>query len=150
MHIVKCVYCQENIDKDKEKYQEVRYHRYAHLTCHEPRVDADGAMFNMIIQYCGEIFGKEANFPRIGKQIKEYATSGMTYNGIYLTLKYWYEVKKNDISKSKGGIGIVPYIYKEARDYWKTMEPKRIPKMEEEVLIIKPKKRQSLLERMGG
>lgn len=150
MHIVKCVYCQENIDKDKEKYQEVRYHRYAHLTCHEPRVDVNGAMFNTIIQYCGEIFGKEANFPRIGKQIKEYAISGMTYNGIYLTLKYWYEVKKNDISKSKGGIGIVPYIYNEARDYWRTMEPKRIPKMEEEVLIIKPKKRQSLLERMGG
>ena len=40
-----------------------------------------------------------------------------TYNGIYLTLKYWYEVKHNDITKANGGIGIVPYVYNTAYNY---------------------------------
>jgi hypothetical protein len=34
-----------------------------------------------------------------------------TYSGILNTLKYWYEIKKNDTSKSNGALGIVPYVY---------------------------------------
>ena len=33
-------------------------------------------------------------------------------------MQYWFEVKHNDISKSKGGIGIVPYIYNDAYNYY--------------------------------
>ena len=41
-----------------------------------------------------------------------------TNKGIYFTLKYFYEIKKGDWGKSHQGIGIVPYIYKEATEYW--------------------------------
>ena len=41
-----------------------------------------------------------------------------TYSGILSTLKYWFEVKHNDISKSHGGIGIVPYVYNDAKNYY--------------------------------
>jgi hypothetical protein len=34
------------------------------------------------------------------------------------SLKYFYEVKKNDVSKAKGGIGIIPYIYQDAWNYY--------------------------------
>ena len=72
MHIVKCVFCQEKFDRDKEKYQEIGYRRYAHLHCHEPKIDVDGTAYNMIIQYCSQIFGEKANFKRKGKQKKDF------------------------------------------------------------------------------
>lgn len=150
MHIVKCIYCQGEIDKDKIKYQKISPRHYAHLTCNAIKVNEDTAAFQTIILYCHNIFGDDGDYSRIGGQIKKYIKEGKTYNGIYLTLKYWFEVRKGNISKSNGAIGIVPYIYEEARKYWKQMEPKRVPKMEEEIVLLKPKKRQSLLERMGG
>lgn len=144
MPIVKCVYCGEKFDRDKIKSQKIG-RRYAHLTCNEPRVDVNGDSYNAIIQYCSTIFKDTTQYARIGKQIKDYKTQGMTYEGIYLSLKYWYEIKKNDITKSNGSIGIVPYVYKEAKEYWKTIEDVYIPKIEEEIIVIKHKPHKDLL-----
>lgn len=33
-------------------------------------------------------------------------------------LKYFYEIKGNDIKSARGGIGIIPYIYQESYDYY--------------------------------
>jgi hypothetical protein len=41
-----------------------------------------------------------------------------TYSGIKRTLEYFYEVKKNSIEKANGGIGIVPWVYEEAKRYY--------------------------------
>lgn len=41
-----------------------------------------------------------------------------TNKGIYFALKYYYEIQGNSWDKSQGGIGIVPYIYNESREYW--------------------------------
>lgn len=52
-----------------------------------------------------------------GKLIQDYVSQhGFSYNGILLTLRYYVEEKNGDISN---GIGIVPYIYEEAREYFK-------------------------------
>ncbi len=48
-----------------------------------------------------------------------------TNKGIYFTLKYFYELKQGDWSKGNGGIGIVPFIYKEATGYWTDLEIKK-------------------------
>ena len=37
---------------------------------------------------------------------------------MYFALKYFYEIKKGDVSKSENGIGIIPHIYEDSRDYW--------------------------------
>lgn len=34
------------------------------------------------------------------------------------TLKYFFEVKGNNLEKANGGIGIVPFVYEDARRYW--------------------------------
>ena len=141
---VKCIYCQEEFDRDKVKCQKVG-RRYAHLTCHEPRIDVTGLSFNALIQYCGQLLSDSANFRKITSQVKDYCVRGMSYNDIYLTLKYWYEIKKESTAKAMGGIGIVAYVAKEAKDYWKSVEPKRIPKIEEEEVVITYKKRKKLL-----
>lgn len=37
---------------------------------------------------------------------------------MHKSLKYFYEIKGNDIKKANGGIGIIPYVYKQAHDYY--------------------------------
>lgn len=41
-----------------------------------------------------------------------------SYSGIRKALTYFYEVKKNDIKRANGSIGIVPYIYRESYEYY--------------------------------
>ena len=47
---------------------------------------------------------------------------GRTPKGIYFTLRYFYDIKKNNPAKSNGSIGIVDYIYEEATNYWCSRE----------------------------
>ena len=72
-----------------------------------------------------------------------------TYSGILKSLVYFYEVKQNPVEKSNDGIGIVPWVYKQAFNYYyaiwlaqqkntnKTVE-NYIPK-ETEIIIPRPK-----------
>lgn len=45
-------------------------------------------------------------------------TNGFTFKGIYYSLLYHYKIKKGDPKKAKNNIGIVPFIYREATEYW--------------------------------
>lgn len=55
-------------------------------------------------------------------QMAKFKSQGMSYTGQLLTLKYFFEIKKNSIEKSKGSIGIIPYIYSEAALYYEKRE----------------------------
>lgn len=70
--------------------------------------------------YIMKLFGTDFVEPRIQKQIKKYVeTNKYTYSGIRKALIYFYEVKRGDIEKAKGGIGIVEYVYTDAYRYYK-------------------------------
>ena len=73
-----------------------------------------------------------------------------TYSGIRKALTYFYEVKKNDIKRANGSIGIVPYIYRESYEYYyalwlaqQTNQDKSIETYvpQEQVVVIKSPKR---------
>ena len=49
---------------------------------------------------------------------------GYTYKGMFFSVKYFFEIKKNSWDKATGAIGIVPYVYQEATDYWVEREAK--------------------------
>lgn len=51
-------------------------------------------------------------------QWNRYVKQGYTPKGIYFCLRWFYDVQHGDRTKSGGGIGIVPYIYKEGCSYW--------------------------------
>lgn len=61
---------------------------------------------------------KDMNYAKINTQWKSLLKKGYKPKGIYLTVRYFYEIKKGDGSKSNGGIGIVEYIYEESSIYW--------------------------------
>ena len=52
---------------------------------------------------------------QIKKYMKEY---GYSYEGIEYCVRYFFIIKENSIDKAQGGIGIVPYIYEDAKQYY--------------------------------
>ena len=70
-------------------------------------------------QYINKLFHTDYVDPRIQKQIKNYIKEyNFTYSGILKSLVYFYEVKQNPVEKSNDGIGIVPWVYKQAFNYY--------------------------------
>lgn len=55
-------------------------------------------------------------------QMMKFKNQGMTYKGQLLTLKYFFEIKKSSVEKSNGSIGIIPWIYSEAAEYYAQKE----------------------------
>lgn len=67
--------------------------------------------------YLGTYYNKK----KITAQIKR-LTNSMSLEEIASTLDYWYRIRQEDPSKSKGGIGIVEYVKEDAEKYWKHLE----------------------------
>lgn len=68
------------------------------------------------------MFGLDYVNARIKKQIKDCVEKyHYSYSGILKTLQYFFEIKKNPIEKANGGIGIVPYVYDDAKKYFETI-----------------------------
>ena len=70
-------------------------------------------------EYIKKLFNTTYVDARIQKQIKQYIEEyNYTYSGIKKALVYFFEIKSNPISKANGGIGIVPYVYQQAYNYY--------------------------------
>lgn len=113
---VKCPICGQTFNRDKEP--NVYYKkRYYHPQCYNT-IEKDEKDRNDLINYICKIYNYKGPGPVINKQIKTFHDElGYTYSGILKCLVYFYEVKKNDPKKATG-IGIVPYIWKDAENYY--------------------------------
>ena len=70
-------------------------------------------------EYILKLFKIDYVDARIRKQINQYREEyNYTYSGFRKGLTYFYEVKGNSIEKANGGIGIVPYVYQHAYNYY--------------------------------
>ena len=119
--IVKCLYCEKKFDRDKMPYIQVG-RRYAHKECSmtaEERKTQEEQDKQDLDNYIIQLLKIDYIDARIRKQIKTYIEeNNYTYSGIKKALIYFYEVKGNSIEKANGGIGIVPFIYKDAFNYY--------------------------------
>lgn len=128
-HVVVCKYCGQKFDRDKEPYVEVSSHRYAHTVCLEKVLKnltpAERAQqeeeqdLKKLESYIMVLFNETFVNAKIRKQIMDYRKEyGYTYSGILKTLQWWFGIKKNSVENANDGIGIVPYVYKQACDYY--------------------------------
>lgn len=125
MHKVTCVYCRQTFDRDKEPFVQISERRYAHQACAE-KIQREKTQeekdFESLLSYIHLLLKENYVEARIIKQIKTFReTYQYTYSGMIGTLAYWYEIKGNPIDKANGGIGIIPYIYLEAKNYYEKM-----------------------------
>lgn len=121
-HPVVCVYCKGKFDRDKEPCVQVSDRRWAHKACAEKnqiQKTQKELDYEKLVNYIENLFGIGYVSAKVAKQIKEYReTYNYTYSGMLGTLVYWYEVKGATIDQANGGIGIVPYIYEQAKEYY--------------------------------
>lgn len=114
-----CKFCGKQLYKEREDYQKIG-NRYAHLKCFEFEQDrlAKRKEVTDLIQRL--YYPMKPDWAAIGSQLKRYIDEGMTYEGIYKAIEYFFVIQKNDI-KTSTGIGIVPYVYNKAKSYYKNI-----------------------------
>ena len=126
--MVKCPYCEQTFDRNDPMIKFVRIgRRYAHQSCainHEASMTQEEKDLRDLYEYIKNLLGVDYNFKKVERQIKEYKQykdgEGLpyTYSGMLASLKWFYELKGNSREAANGGIGIIPYIYNDAKKYY--------------------------------
>lgn len=116
---VECCVCRKTINKLKDKYEQVGASKFAHVECAELERERPKTDQEKLDNYICKLFKIDYVPPRIKKQITQYMNQyNYTYTGILKALTYFYEIKGNSIDKANMGIGIVPYVYNDAYNYY--------------------------------
>lgn len=131
---VKCPYCNQSDEKENMIHQSTNK-RYWHKECLEKKEnerlsnmseqdvvkERDKEERKKLIEYICNLYDIEAPTGFILKQIKEYHTEyKYRYYAIQLALEYFFVIKQNDTGKSKG-IGIVPYVMDDAKEFYQNL-----------------------------
>lgn len=121
-HYVKCLYCNKQFDRDVEPTKQVSSRRYAHIKCweeHQANMTQEERDIEAFYNYTKILFGEDYNYILTKKLAEKYVKeNNFTYSGMLKTLKWYYEKEGNSIEKSNGSIGILPYIYQQALNYY--------------------------------
>jgi len=120
--MAKCKYCGIQFDRNKEPFVEAGARRYAHKSCAEKYLQSftqEELDYIALEKYIKQLFHINILSAKIKKQIKDFREEyKYTYTGIQKTLYWWFELKNNPIEKANDGIGIVPFVYQDACDYY--------------------------------
>lgn len=124
-HAVICKHCGQTFDRDKIPAVAVAGRRYVHKDCYDiymATIGAEEQQLKELEEYIKQLFNTKTVSARIKKQIasfkKEY---GFSYSGMLKTLIWWFDIRQNSLEKANNGIGIIPYVYKDAESYYHTI-----------------------------
>lgn len=112
---VKCPECGTFNDKENTVCHNSRYYC---KVCYENKI-RESQDYKELIAYICELHQIDAPTGLMLKQIKDFKEQfNYTYRGIKSTLHYFYEILQgNDVGNSIG-IGIVPFVYEEAKKFY--------------------------------
>ena len=149
-HPVTCYYCGVKFDRDKEPTVQVSARRYAHKECaekHEAEKFEEEKDLESLEQYIMKLFDEPFVNARVKKQIKDYQKQyGYTYSGMLKALIWFFEVKGNSTEKANGGIGIIPYVYKDAYNYYYNLYLAQIVNQEKDIEQYQAKVREIVIQ----
>ena len=127
VHMVKCLFCGKQFDaKEEEKdivWYKPRSNRYAHIECGKQK-DAEKTQeekdYDKLYHYVKDNQKENFDYIRFKKVVDAWKKDyNFTYNGMYYSLIYFYEVKNNSkIKLQEGSIGIIPFVYNDAKNYY--------------------------------
>ena len=119
--MVKCLYCGEQFDRASEPCVKIG-RRYAHKKCSDSQSEEDKKEQkdkSDFFEYVKTVYGSDYNYISIQKQAENYIKQyNFTYSGMLKSLKWFYEIKHADKESANGRIGIIPYIYEDAKKYY--------------------------------
>lgn len=147
MALVKCQICEEKSEKEtmvvKIIGQKTKVNKYYHATCLENK-ELHEKERQILFDYICKLYEVDVPNGYVMKQMKDYHTKyNYRYAGMKMALEYFYDIKLNPLPDFQT-IGILPYIYDEAKDYY--TEQRRIQNMEykeveKKVTNIRPPKK---------
>jgi hypothetical protein len=112
--IVTCGLCSIKFDRSIKGSEYIK-NKWYHPNCAKAKNEQVH-----LSEYICKIFRLKAVGPMNNVMIKKFINErGYTYIGIYQALKYFYEIKNNNIDKSEERIGIVPFVYDDAQNYFR-------------------------------
>lgn len=125
-HLVKCPKCGQTFDTNTEQAVKIGARRYGHANCYPDSTDfvpmeikQEDKDLVALKAYITKLYGDKANWILINKQIKDFQKDYQySLSGMLKSLIWFYEVKGNTPEKSNGGIGIIPYAYQDAYNYY--------------------------------
>lgn len=107
----KCPHCNNEV-KEEDAIYNTKTKRYYHEFCYNELLER-----KKLCDYVCELFNYKKPSVKIYQLMVNYYERGVSYTDMLLALKYFYEIKKGDINKSQGGIGIIPYVLDEAKEF---------------------------------
>jgi hypothetical protein len=153
MHMVICSICGERFDRDKVQAVKTSARRYAHLRCKPDgeKVPLPNTVIDEDLQkleeYIKKLLNEDYVNARVKKQIKDFKEEyGYSYSGMLKSLVYFYEVKGNSIEKANGGIGILPFVYQDAYNYYYSLYLAQLVNEEKDVNQYKTKVREIVIK----
>ena len=116
---VTCTYCKKQINKKTDEFVQITNSKYAHLICSELEAKREKTDAEKLDDYIMKLFNYDYVPPRAKKQINQFIQEyNYTYSGIHKALIYFYEIKGGDRDNAHDGIGIVPFVYQDAYNYY--------------------------------
>lgn len=118
----KCKWCGEWVDKSLNDFNKTSV-GYYHNQCYET-YQLNKQYREELNEYVAIIYSIEFPTGWMLKQIKEYVEKrNYTYKGMELTLRYIYEVENKYLrDASESGLGLIPYYYEKAKQYYSSLE----------------------------
>lgn len=140
-----CPYCGKEVHKAsvdcvKNEIEGLGLRRYYHIDCHKlaqdkpknewpyncKKAETKEGEIKLYTDIIYDYMLKEQkvlpNYKKIYSQLENFYKKrpALKPKGCFLTIKYHYEIKNKNQreDKSEGGIGIVPFLYDEAKIYW--------------------------------
>ena len=143
-HLVKCINCGRQFDRDKVPFIQITARRYAHKTCpdgitQDPKLIQEVTEKDAFFQMVKSIYGSDYNYIMINSQAEGYIKQyGYTWDGMRACLHWFYNLNHKSLEEGNGGIGIIPFIYDEVRKYYtelnKTQEENKKVKLRQQVI----------------
>lgn len=122
IRMVKCKYCNIQFNRNAEPAVEVGGRRWAHKACHEKyesSISQEEKDYLELEKYIKKLFDTNIVSAKIKKQIRDFREEyNYTYSGMLKTLYWWYEIKGHTTELAQKGIGIIPFIYDDASQYY--------------------------------
>ena len=143
-----CIYCKKPLSKKNDPCVMVNNGKYAHMACNELEQKREKTDKELLEEYIKELFQVPYIDPRVRAQINKYIDEyNYTYSGIRKALIYYYEIKGGDKSKANGAIGIVPYVYQNAYEYYYNLWLAQQKNANVEIKLYTPKVKEIIIPR---
>jgi hypothetical protein len=143
-----CAYCKKPLSKKDSDCVMIGNGKYVHQACQQLEEQREKTDREKLEEYIKELFNISYIEPRVKGQIKKFMEEyNYTYSGMQKALYYHYEIKGGDKSKANGGIGIIPYVYKDAYNYHYNLWLAQQKNKDVEIELYEPKVKEIIIPR---